>query len=349
MIWDILVRGLAGAISFVAFYLAWCVYEDEEKALQNRIENLWVDFDDLRGRMVSRQTAFVLVVASKLNEILTSVFGGSLISQISWAVVTCLSLTACIVCLAIIAAVNEDWSIVTVLAIIAFGLVFVGLAPARSAKLRYLQMAVFYVVIVSCLAILVTGIWFQHYARLHGFVDPNPFTVNAAQGLLEIPLGCAVGVGIAQVTVFCVRACIVWSERLKSETPIVLGVAIPLVFVAVITYLMFKFSYYTKPCGGAIIHADSFECIMIIGGRALLYAVPTVTFCAAFAAILLMTAALMLLHRLTWPLLSRLLYNVSRSRVLENKRWLNGLGLTLLGVALSGQYGWSRLLKFLGL
>ena len=64
MIWiEVALRIAIGCAAFAILYVAWFVYEDEEKELQSRIEGWWLNFD-------SRQAAFVSVVARKATEVL---------------------------------------------------------------------------------------------------------------------------------------------------------------------------------------------------------------------------------------------------------------------------------------
>jgi hypothetical protein len=56
----------------------------------------------------------------------------------------------------------------------------------------------------------------------------------------------------------------------------------------------------------------------------------------------------MFLHRLVWPLTSRLLYALERYQLVQNKLALNAAGATLAGIAITGRYGWQSILKLLG-
>ena len=84
---------LAAALAAIAtFYVAWFVYEDEEKRLQNKIETWWLQFDDIRSKMVSRQAAFVIIVAQRANDILDRMFGQALFAKDSIATAVCLAI-----------------------------------------------------------------------------------------------------------------------------------------------------------------------------------------------------------------------------------------------------------------
>jgi len=55
----------------------------------------------------------------------------------------------------------------------------------------------------------------------------------------------------------------------------------------------------------------------------------------------------MLLHRLVWPLTSRVLYALPRYRIVQNKAALHAGALALTGIAM-GTNGLQSLLKVLG-
>jgi len=55
VIWiEVALRIAIGCAAFAILYVAWFVYEDEEKELQSRIEGWWLNFDDVRVTMISR-------------------------------------------------------------------------------------------------------------------------------------------------------------------------------------------------------------------------------------------------------------------------------------------------------
>ena len=56
-------RILAVCSGLFCLYLAIFLYETEQGTIQNRLEGLWVRIDDLKLAALSRQAAFVRVVA----------------------------------------------------------------------------------------------------------------------------------------------------------------------------------------------------------------------------------------------------------------------------------------------
>lgn len=67
-----LVIGLIGA---VLLYVALFLRETEEGKLQNRLEELWIEIDDLSKAALSRQTAFLQRVSALANSGLNKLFG----------------------------------------------------------------------------------------------------------------------------------------------------------------------------------------------------------------------------------------------------------------------------------
>jgi hypothetical protein len=59
-------------------------------------------------------------------------------------------------------------------------------------------------------------------------------------------------------------------------------------------------------------------------------------------------AALMLLHRVLWPIASRLVYGLQRHNLVSNKRTLRGLSIALWAVALSPGLAWHTVASYFG-
>lgn len=157
MIWiDVAVRAIAGILGLAILYVAWFVYEDEEKLLQSTIENWWVRFDDLRSVIVSRQTAFVIVVAERTNDVLSRVFGQALITRDSVASATTFATAGYATTIAVAGyiGVKPDFSVTS--GVIAFGAFACGIAPLVSSRFRRLPRAVLWT-FVTILALILLG------------------------------------------------------------------------------------------------------------------------------------------------------------------------------------------------
>jgi hypothetical protein len=58
----ILLRILAGMAGALLLYVAFFLYEDEEKRIQNRLEQIWKRIDALQSSAMSKEAAFLLGV-----------------------------------------------------------------------------------------------------------------------------------------------------------------------------------------------------------------------------------------------------------------------------------------------
>jgi hypothetical protein len=87
----ILLRILAVIASALVLYVLVVVYEDAEKRIQNRLEEVWVRIDDLQSSAVSKEAAFVNVIARVSGSFFDRIFGHRLISLRSIAI--CLAFT----------------------------------------------------------------------------------------------------------------------------------------------------------------------------------------------------------------------------------------------------------------
>ena len=150
MIWiEVALRIAIGCAAFAILYVAWFVYEDEEKELQSRIEGWWLNFDDVRVSMISRQAAVVSVVARKATEVLDGVFGPRLFAKDSVAAATCFSVAGYVVIIFLSKYLEGRSDAVTwAFALAAIGLFICGVAPLVSVQFRRLPRAVLSVRII---------------------------------------------------------------------------------------------------------------------------------------------------------------------------------------------------------
>lgn len=77
---SLILRIGAFLLGLLCLYVAIFLYEDSEKKIQNKLENLWVRFDELRELAISRHIAFMRIIGSALTSIGDKIFGAKLIS-----------------------------------------------------------------------------------------------------------------------------------------------------------------------------------------------------------------------------------------------------------------------------
>jgi hypothetical protein len=86
------IKSIAGLAGFFVLYMAFFTYEDEEGAIQDKIENLWVSIRDRQEQSGERVAALFQKIAEILDEFFNRVFGKSLISFQAVCVTMCYSL-----------------------------------------------------------------------------------------------------------------------------------------------------------------------------------------------------------------------------------------------------------------
>ncbi|MGO4514013.1 hypothetical protein AB4Z51_44380 [Bradyrhizobium sp. 2TAF36] len=237
---DAVVRIGAAVAAFAAFYVAWFMYEDDERKLRDKIATWWLQFDELRSRTVSRQAAFVVVVAQKANDIADRMFGKALIAKDSIAVAVCLTagnlylwppIGAAIIIriYAALGAVSSlkfgtaDWVFVSV-AVLAFAC---AAAPLVSPRLRSLPRVVMWMFVAYALIGILGAMLMVSVALLYG-MPPEPVSSlrKLAATQLVIGVGCLAGAILTLSQVAVVRYAMRWTILRRSEWPIVGGMAL---------------------------------------------------------------------------------------------------------------------------
>src|ERR1700739_4012901 len=126
MVW-ITLRVLAALGGVLALYLAIFMYEDEEGALQDRVDQLWVQIHDRKQRSHQRIVSFLSTAGEALNKGLDRLFGSKLISLQAASISMCYSMAG----LYLITfqsdsfVINRHWNVLTF-----FLLVYLGSMPA---------------------------------------------------------------------------------------------------------------------------------------------------------------------------------------------------------------------------
>lgn len=342
---DEVVRVAAALAALAAFYVAWFVYEDEEKKLQNKIETWWLQFDDFRTNLVSRQAAFLVVVALRASEILDRLFGPKLVGKDAIAAAVSLTIGSYYLSLALVVAYLRQGHprIVGAVAVAIFACAF---APVASPRLRRLSrvvmwMFVAYVLVVCLLSLLQFGIGLLGYPSkdFASFRDPGAANLMVAAAVLT-------GIVLTIFQVSVARRAMRTTIAAKSEWPIVAGMIVVAVPVAIVLALSGEVALKTISSGVPLEFQQITPSTTVALGA---YVVGMGSFVStALWGLVAAVASMMLLHRLVWPLASRLLYALGRYRLVQNKVALNTVGATLTGIAITGNYGWETVLRLFG-
>lgn len=326
MIWiEFAVRFAAACAAVVAFYVAWFAYEDEERRLQSKIETWWLQFDDIRSKMVSRQAAFVVVVAQRAIGILDRMFGASVLAKDSIAEALCLlsgSFVSVVILMVMAVAeqrfmpmIHKWWPVVPLM----YGC---AAAPLLSPRLRLLPRA--------GTGIFAAFILFQFFQSDY---------VQAAVFIVAFSSGIALTLFQVAIARYAMRSTI----AARSEWPIVLGMVLVYVPAGILLASFLALWGIFGPEGEAeLLTPTDFLLVLLFMVLAMCF-LPT-----ALWGLVMSIAGLMLLHRVVWPLTSRLLYALPRYRIVQNKAALHAAALALIGIAM-GTSGLQSILKVLHL
>jgi hypothetical protein len=337
VIWtDLAVRVVAGLSGLATLYVAWFVYEDEEKLLQSKVETWWLQFDDLRNNMVSRQAAFVVVVAQKAHDALDTVFGPSLMAKDAIASATCLALAGYLA--AILLDGLQHFSIVTngAIATASVAAFACGIAPLASDRFRKFPRVLLWVVVVVCILDFIGQFFALAISLVTEEMPPGyPSLLSVAVGPFASSGAFAAGVALILLQVAAARRALNLTVVSKSEWPVVRSMFLIGVAIAIVLAATWMSSDAFSP--------DSFtlQNLLFLAGTLIL---GTSIIAAVLYILFAGTAVIMLLHRMAWPLVSRLLYSLQRYKIVQSKKTLNAIGAVLLGVAIPGAKGWLKLL-----
>jgi hypothetical protein len=322
VIWiEVALRIAIGCAAFAILYVAWFVYEDEEKELQSRIEGWWLNwlnFDDVRVSMISRQAAVVSVVARKATEVLDGVFGPRLFAKDSVAAATCFSVAGYVVIIFLSKYLEGRSDAVTwAFALAAIGLFICGVAPLVSVQFRRLPRAVLRVSIIVgefmllvCLIQLLLYLLFRPppLASISVFMENE--SKHSASYVLLVPFvmvgGFAIGIGGNLLTVVVARLALTRIAVTGREWPIVGGMLLaiaPFVIFGVWVFASWRSLGTESLVAAAVIIAMSAS---IISG--------------SLSMLVIGISGVMLLHRVAWPTASRLLYTLPRYQIVQKQK-----------------------------
>jgi hypothetical protein len=84
---------IAGLAALLALYLAWFVYEDEERRIQSRLEDWWLEIDEASASARAKSAALLALVLKKLAALLEKMVGPRILSLRGWSVAVPLAQT----------------------------------------------------------------------------------------------------------------------------------------------------------------------------------------------------------------------------------------------------------------
>jgi hypothetical protein len=311
------------------------LYEDEEGKIQNRLEDLWLKVDDFQHLALSKHVALMRMIAGLMNTGFNWVFGKKLVSVESVAVSYCYSLASI--------------DLVLVLVVLRWN-------PTQFSY-RVLFSAISYLMFGTAFAYFRDSKWGRAICFGSLFViilktDLIPLvimTLNNDYHLLPIPITIVLTV-VFNTILFTLFIIVLRKSLYKistSESAVKIGLIsllnlLPTIVVIGLVSLMLR-RMLNSPLPSDFIKQNL---LTNLSGSLTFFLVAFGTFAffgniifAITAAISVLIAMAMLLHKIFWPVINRPIYALQKFGIAKRNKLFIACGLILI-VASCGKYEW---------
>jgi hypothetical protein len=313
------------ALGLLLIFCATTLYEDQEGKIQSSLEDIWIKVADRKKAALSRAAAFIGVVAASTGKLFDRLFGERLLSIQVVAVSFCFSIASFFGFSQIGALVKHQTASVSFTAwgwflfYLALGFTPVLTNLAATGALWLWKLTVFGTILFPLFQIA------DLILKVRG-AKPALHMLESIALLFGVSLVCSVL--FVAVTRKLLRMAATSQHAFTMAGIIALDIALGL--------LLF---YGPALLGVALIVRSRATVLSLMVLLASALNVIDIVLC--FVVVLFMLA--MLLHRVLWPILDRLIYAAHRYSVIRNKKLLLVLGLALL----VGPTGWLEFAKWL--
>jgi hypothetical protein len=319
-------RCIAGCLGVILIYSALFLYKEEEGGLENRIEQWWQKIRDLHAHAISRETAFLKVVADVTSKGFAKLFGERLFGQKAVVASMCYSQAAVLLCEMILYLLYPPVFVITVVFYLATGtqcLVFLFLGSLgpfidRRWQKRFWLLSVLIATAIWPLGLDVSGAPFGVFSE-HGMYGITYYARDVAILLFSVVCDFLF---IALTRVMLARAA--ESNSFVKITALAIGNACLAALLFIVPLVgSFSLRSWSSTHGWL---AEVQQLLLFVGSSNFLDALVSLSW--------FLIAIMMLLHRLFWPLIERPVYAVFRYRVFsEQKKLVFFSGVALLGLA----------------
>lgn len=321
-------------------YVGAFLKEDSEGRLQNNLEALWVSINDQQSVSISKNVAFFRTIAFVLSRGLDRLLGEHLFSLRALAVSSCYSLGSIFLTYVVImlASLFENgyykvfFDDLMLNLPMATGLLCLGALQGRIRK-----PIVYKAWYVSVLILSVTAFLLLNYEGLFtfgpGFGERQSPTVEIITFASTLLAGIAFDAVFIAVTRYMLRR----SSRMSSAFKVAEMV---LVNILVACLLVAAPAYFVHETGNFIFPQTAIERVAgLVGSSNIIDLFVSLLF--------VMTALLLLAHRLVWPVLDVPVYALQRIGVIGRRKLMVSVGFMML--AFSTGFTFEHLQKLFGL
>jgi hypothetical protein len=304
----IILRTIAALLALLAYYIAFFLYEDEQGKWQSRVDEVWVAVRDRESGVRNRASVELRRISEAISSGLDRAFGGHLISLRAIGVSTSYSFAgACLVGLLVaLVSLFHKWRRDDLYALIFFvilTLVFVALGALPAIRPARWSVA------LSLLPVALSLLFFLLYIHEHETL------VQTAQNLVAVSTSFATDVVLIARVRLALRHLLsagdnrsILAEIRRFAGWMVLALLVPIVLM------------------GATARLFKSMAVLYTLLELLVLNISTALFAFTFLVVLLA----ILLERLVWPVTGKLIYPLSRFRVIRNRPVLLGLGSAFL-------------------
>lgn len=305
----LIARPIEALLGLFCLLTAILLYPDQEGMIQSKFEDFWIRVHDYQKLALSKHAAFITQIAKLETEFLDRIFGQRIVSVQAVVVSSCCSLLSFVVCVspliesAYVGEPDPKWP--TWFAGLSAGSLIAGSACIFLPKSRRARATL---VILGLLVVVGATLAYSHE------LGPTAFPVVVV--LLTFGFGCDV------VYVAVTRRLIRWAGEMTQSLRVVAVIALNLFLAAILIGPVF-----IKP----IFNPEN----SIIN----IFAVLSTTnlFDGLLASLFGVLAAILLIHRALWPLLTRTLFRMADIGTKGRRAILTTVGLALLAAGISGK------------
>jgi hypothetical protein len=330
----LILKILSGILGFLLLYVAVFYYEDEDGKLQSGLETLWLRMSDLQESMLGRHVIFLNVIAQSMTSVFDLLFGEKLWSIRSIGVSICYALGCLRFAMAVVAfrhgteggaSVGED--LFASLFWFAYGTITV-LIRQKIWHQTWAGVLVVFLIAWTVLPWLYMAMYLQ----------------NQPARVVLLPLS-ILEAGTLMVGFFCLSILVVRFTLLKvghttslwKVVVLALLNGVPLGILYLLFYRLEHWIQIVSHNSDNVFwhHVNMTWVLMLVFSLAI--GSPIVISAAVF----IILALILLLHRALWPTFNRPIYLLQKLGIPKRKKLFVTLGVLLIGYAI-GRHEWLK-------
>jgi hypothetical protein len=334
----LVLRGFSFVAGALLCYGSLFIYEDEERRIQNALEDWWIRLDDMREHLTRRHIAYLRTINDMVASWLTRLFGKKFFSVRALGVSACLSIASLMMIMLLFHASVEssDLNESPVLRVLRGALLLVGLVVLQPVLLRTAwEHWIIFASAVSAPFLprirSLSGAPLIVAAVLCGVIAVRHVTSEGPEDQLLFGFVMATALVVGTLTDYC--ASIVLRKIVAYRQPTnALRIHLGAIVAQVATGLM----VILFPLIGGLIVAGGHGSVLAFIGLSIMLSAATNFFIFGLSMLFACAGLTLFVHRGVWPLAQRPLYLLARLRLfasMSRKVALFGVGTAAVMVA----------------